>query len=57
MIFQELIQDNQSDFIKKNSLISQYMGINENWIPMVFWLESRLNPKAVNKQPGDSDDP
>jgi hypothetical protein len=57
MIFQELIQDNQSDFIKKNSLISQYMSINENWIPMVFWLESRLNPKAVNKQPGDSDDP
>ena len=37
--------------------ISASLGINPNWLMMVMWSESRLNAQAVNKQPGDSDNP
>lgn len=33
--------------------IAKEIGIDPKWIYEIIWYESRGNPKAVNKQPGD----
>ncbi len=38
-------------------VICRSLKINPAWLMMVMWTESRLNAQAVNKQPGDPDDP
>ena len=38
-------------------VICRSLKINPAWLMMVMWTESRLNAQAVNKQPGDPEDP
>lgn len=45
---------NAQEFEKKVRNISDLLQINPDWLMMMMWLESGLNPKSVNKQPGDS---
>ena len=43
--------------IAKIKQIAADLGTDPNYLVALFWHESGLNPKAVNKQPGDSNDP
>jgi hypothetical protein len=49
--------ENPAEFERVLRNICSMLGINPNWLMMVMWSESRLNAQAVNKQPGDSDNP
>lgn len=49
--------ENPVEFEQTMRNIASLLGINPNWLMMVMWIESRLNAQAVNKQPGDSDNP
>ena len=49
--------ENPTEFEQTMRNVSSLLGINPNWLMMVMWNESRLNAQAVNKQPGDSDNP
>jgi hypothetical protein len=49
--------ENKTDFERTVRSICSLLGINPNWLMMVMWNESRLNAQAVNKQPGDVEDP
>lgn len=61
MILIEKLQRNKGEnpaiFEQTVQRICGVLGINPNWLMMVMWSESRLNAQAVNKQPGDSDNP
>ena len=57
IIYTELIKENRTEFIAKLLQISEALGINPNWLMWVMWKESKIDSKAVNKQPGDDDDP
>lgn len=46
-----------ADVERRIQQICTLLGINPAWLIMVMWSESRLNAQAVNKQPGDSDNP
>ena len=46
-----------ADVERRIQQICTLLGINPAWLMMVMWSESRLNAQAVNKQPGDSDNP
>lgn len=45
------------DVERRIQQVCTLLGINPAWLMMVMWSESRLNAQAVNKQPGDSDNP
>lgn len=45
---------NPEEFIKKLVDISKKLQINPNWLLLVMWKESRINPKAINKSGGAS---
>lgn len=49
--------ENPTSFEQTVRNISTTLGINPNWLMMVMWSESRLNAQAVNKQPGDNENP
>jgi len=49
--------ENPAEFEQTMRNVASLLGINPNWLMMVMWNESRLNAQAVNKQPGDSDNP
>lgn len=49
--------ESRSEFERVVRNLSSMLGANPNWLMMVMWSESRLNAQAVNKQPGDSDNP
>ena len=49
--------ESKSVFEQAVDVICSSLEINPNWLMMVMWSESRLNAQAVNKQPGDTDDP
>jgi hypothetical protein len=46
-----------ADVERRIQQVCTLLGINPAWLMMVMWSESRLNAQAVNKQPGDSDNP
>jgi len=46
-----------ADVERRVQQVCTLLGINPAWLMMVMWSESRLNAQAVNKQPGDSDNP
>lgn len=48
MAFEEYIKENKNEFIKRVNEISEYLGINPDWLMFVMWFESRLNSQAVN---------
>jgi hypothetical protein len=45
------------EFERKVRSICELLNINPNWLMMTMWFESGLNAQAVNKQPGDPEDP
>lgn len=47
----------QPAFAKRVIEISSELVIQPNWLMQVMWSESKLNPQAVNRQPGDPADP
>lgn len=48
----------QNETFKEKLLeISRSLNINPNWLLGVMYSESKLDPKSVNKQRGDSNDP
>jgi hypothetical protein len=49
--------ESKSVFEQAVEVICASLEINPNWLMMVMWSESRLNAQAVNKQPGDPEDP
>ena len=49
--------ENPAEFEQTLRNLASLLGINPNWLMMVMWNESRLNAQAVNKQPGDSENP
>ena len=53
MLFIELIRENRKGFENKVLAISRSLKILPDWLMAVMWLESRLNPQAVNFQAGD----
>ena len=36
----------------KTAIVADLLGIRPEWLENVMWIESRLNPKAVNKTTG-----
>lgn len=49
--------ENPEEFEQVLRSICNMLAINPSWLMMVMWSESRLNAQAVNKQPGDTDNP
>jgi len=49
--------ESRAVFEQAVGVISGSLEINPSWLMMVMWSESRLNAQAVNKQPGDPEDP
>jgi hypothetical protein len=57
LIAKDLIVANNSNpeaFIQKLMEVSGKLGINPNWLLLVMWKESKLDPKAVNSTSGAS---
>src|ERR1035437_59670 len=61
MILLDSVQRNKAEdlsvFEQTMNSICTELGIHPNSLMLVMWSESRLNSQAVNKQPGDSNDP
>lgn len=57
LLYLDKVKTNQSAFESKVNEIALLLKIDPEWLMMVMNSESGLNSKAVNKQPGDSDDP
>lgn len=54
LIYDDLIKTNKADFIAKvQSGCKNILQIDPNWLMGVMYIESQLNPQAVNYQPGD----
>jgi len=49
--------ENPEEFEQVLRSICNMLAINPSWLMMVMWSESHLNAQAVNKQPGDTDNP
>jgi len=52
MIYEEYIKSNKIDFINKVKLICQKLLIQPDWLMLVMYAESGLNPQAVNANGG-----
>jgi len=52
LIFEDKIPQYPLEFKDKVIAISNALRINPNWLMMVFWKESKLNPAAVNPVTG-----
>lgn len=48
MIYDYLVTENKVDFLGKVSNIAAKLGINPDWLMIVFKIESSMNHKAVN---------
>lgn len=58
LAFQEFIKHPQREAFKEKVIaISNKLGIKPDWLMAVMWKESRIDPRAVNWQPGDSKAP
>jgi len=57
LVFSHLVTENRDAFLNRVVDISRQLGIDPNWLMAVMWKESRINHRAVNRQPGDSADP
>lgn len=54
LIFEEFVKSNREAFIAKVKAVSSTLGIDPNWLMLVMYKESRLNPAAVNPVNGAS---
>jgi len=52
MLFENYITDNKDEFLTKEQSLCQSLNIDPNWLMSVMWLESRLDPAAVNPDGG-----
>lgn len=52
MVYSEYVLTNKDAFIAKVKDISARLKINPEWLMVVMYAESRLNPKAVNSNGG-----
>jgi membrane-bound lytic murein transglycosylase MltF len=48
LIHEDIVTDNQANFIEKVKIISKALSIDANWLMQIMYSESRINPKAVN---------
>ncbi len=55
IIFSDKVKSNKEAFLQKVVSISNLLGINPNWLMAVMYMESTLNPQAVNKQKADTE--
>ncbi|MDR2824738.1 MAG: transglycosylase SLT domain-containing protein [Prevotellaceae bacterium] len=54
MLFESYIKNNVETFKAKVESISQKLGINPDWLMMVMYAESRINPAKLNNASGAS---
>ena len=54
MIYEEYIKTNKIEFINKVNTICAKLRINPEWLMIVMYAESRLNPAALNPNGGAS---
>jgi len=52
MMFESYVKTNKEQFLLKVQTISQKLGINPDWLMCTMYLESRINPQAVNSYTG-----
>lgn len=46
--FKKYVSSNSSAFFEAVQLVSNALKINPDWLLTVMWLESRINPQAIN---------
>ena len=49
LIYEDLVKTNKDTFCYKVRLVATELGIPANWLMGVMYIESKLDPKAVNK--------
>ena len=54
MVYEEYVKTNKVAFLEKVKQISAKLGINPDWLMVVMYAESRLNPAAYNNNGGAS---
>ena len=54
MIYEEYVKTNKIEFIDKVKTICAKLKINPEWLMIVMYAESRLNPAAMNPNGGAS---
>src|SRR5690554_254139 len=54
MNFEEYIKENKKEFTEKVNNICTELRIEANWLMFVMWVESKLNPQAVNPISGST---
>ncbi|MDR1652984.1 MAG: transglycosylase SLT domain-containing protein [Prevotellaceae bacterium] len=54
MLFESYIKNNVESFKAKVESVAQKLAINPDWLMMVMYAESRLNPAAYNSSTGAS---
>lgn len=47
-----LVKENKAEFESKVRTIAKYLGINPDWLMIVFYAESKVNHRAVNSASG-----
>lgn len=46
LIYDDLVKDNQAEFISKVQRIAANLGISPHWLMAVMYIESKLDPQA-----------
>lgn len=54
MVYEEYVKTNKAAFLEKVKQISAKLRINPDWLMVVMYAESRLNPAAYNSNGGAS---
>jgi uncharacterized membrane protein YciS (DUF1049 family) len=54
IIYSDLVKTNKSQFITRLQSVALSLGVPVNWLMGVMYIESKLDPQAVNRQAGDS---
>ena len=54
MVYEEYVKTNKQAFLEKVKQISAKLRINPDWLMVVMYAESRLNPAAYNSNGGAS---
>jgi hypothetical protein len=52
LVYSHLVKENKDEFIRKVKTVSSRLAIDPNWLMATMFLESTLNPKAVNPVSG-----
>ena len=48
MLYEHLVRENKEQFLQKVALIASKLGIDPDWLMIVFKIESNVNHRAVN---------